>query len=268
MPKNDDAFTQYVADLLSTVPDDQRESVERALKADTTSQKLREGVLARADYSRQSDELRNARKQFETEVAEARTRIEGWNDWYAKVSKETADALKKVEKYEATYGPMNDDTRRAALTPGLSKEDVTKLLNDEVGKMMAERDAQSLDLAVQMTRMQQEYYTTFKELLPVEEVIKLATERRVPLSVAYQSYIQPKRDELAEAKHKEALDKARLEGEQAAIAKFHLPAIPGPSTPHVLDSINKDPIDVPRASEDRIRAALSDFNEQMTQRPS
>src|SRR5262245_19407618 len=118
--KDKDAlFNDYLAELKAINP-----QLEEVLKDDKVSAKLREGVLARADYSQSMDQLRSEREQFEGQIAEARAKIDGWQKWYGDTTKEFASEREKLEAYKKQYGDL-DGTQRP--NPNfLTREDYRK----------------------------------------------------------------------------------------------------------------------------------------------
>src|SRR5690242_13744768 len=125
--EKDAAFNDFLADLKAINP-----QVEELLKDEKVSTKLREGVLARADYSSNMDSLRAEREQFEQQVQEARQKIEGWQKWYGDVSQEMSSVQDRLRQYETLYGTIDNsaDRHQVARAMGISKEELSNVLEE------------------------------------------------------------------------------------------------------------------------------------------
>lgn len=247
--KNDTAYDSFLADLKAINP-----AVEELLKDDKVSAKLRESVLARADYSANMDELRTQRETFATEVEQARERIKGWQTWYGDVTQQVATINDKVKQYEDAYGPIETagDKRRAAQAIGVSKEDMESLVESR----MNQRDIAALKFADDLTDIKIDFKDRFKDRLDTEQVFKLAGERGVDLKTAYSVFINDRVEEQRTKDVDERIKQARVEAVTEYASKHNLPVAPSNSDMvHTLDAR-----DVPATSRDRIAAAVANVN--------
>lgn len=245
--KNDAAFDAFLADIKTLAP-----GIEEILKDERVSTKLRESVLARADYSANMDDLKAQREAFASEVQQARTKIDGWTKWYGEESKTFATAQDELKAYRDEYGELNDSgKRREAAKVGLTAEEFEKKLSEEIQR----RDVASIKFADALTDIKIEHRQRFGERLDTEEVFKIAGEKSLPLDVAYDVFIADRVKEETKTKQDEAIKLAREEGAREALAKHHLPIIDSRSDMvHTLDVK-----DVSKNSNDRINAAVSAF---------
>lgn len=246
--KDKDAiFNEFLADLKAINP-----KIEEILD-DKTSAKLREGVLARADYSQSMDSLRAERESFANEVAEARNRIDGWQKWYGEVSTQVASTQEELKAYRDAYGELDaSDKRRVAREAGFTKDEFEKRLQEEINR----RDIANLKFADDLTDIKMDYRDRFKEALDTEAVYKIAGERGTDLKTAYQSFISERVKEQDEAKWKETIKKEREDAVAEYASKHNLPVIDNrPEVTHVLDTK-----DAPKTSHDRVAAALAGLN--------
>lgn len=242
----DAAFNEFLADLKAINP-----GIEEALKDERVSTKLREGVLARADYSSNMDTLRAEREAFAAEVQEARQKITGWQNWYGEASTEVANIQTKLQQYESTYGPIEDaaDRKQAARTLGISKEE----LNSTLEERMNQRDIAALKFADDLTDIKIDFKDRFKEKLDTTAVFELAGKHGTDLKTAYNYHIAERVEEQRNKDVDERIKQAREEAVREYASQHNLPVVPTNSdVVHVLDAK-----DVPATSRDRIAAAVA-----------
>lgn len=246
--KNDAAYEQFLADLKAINP-----QIEEIVKDEKVSAKLREGVLARADYSSHMDSLRAERETFAAEVQEARQKIQGWQSWYGQATEEVANVQGKLKQYESLYGPIQEgDKREVAKAMGISKEEMDRALEDR----MNQRDIAALKFADDLTDIKLDYKDRFKEKLDTTAVFKLAGERGVDLNTAYSLHIADRLEEARTKDVEERIKQARQEAVSEYASKHNLPVTPSSNDiVHVLDAK-----DVPNTSRDRIAAAVAAMN--------
>lgn len=247
--KNDAAYEAFLADLKAINP-----QIEELIKDDKVSAKLKEGVLARADYSSAMDSLRTERESFATEVAEARQKISGWQTWYGETSTQVATMQDKLKQYETAYGEIEPEgTKRAAARMGVSKEELEKALDTK----MNQRDLAALKFADDLTDIKMDFRDRFKEKLDTEAVYKVAGERGVDLKTAYDLHIATRVEEARTKDIDERIKKERLEAVTEYASKHNLPV--GPSHSDIVHSV--DSKDAPKTSHERVAAALAGFNQ-------
>jgi hypothetical protein len=246
-----DGYEAFLAEVLAAVPEDKRAAIEGTLKDEALAPKIRERVLARSEFSRNMDSLKAERTQFEREVAEARTRIKGWNDWYGSTTSEFAKLQSAVRKYQETYGELDGD-KAASVVKGMSQDEINALLTQQFNT----RDQAALKVADVMTDIKLDYRERFKERLNMDELITFAGERNLPLDAAYDAYIRPKVEEQREADLQKRLEAAKEEGKREAMSSARFPNMSRPSEPHPLDNADK----APKTHTDRVAAAVADWN--------
>jgi len=246
--KNDAAYESFLADLKALNP-----QIEEILKDDKVSTKIREGVLARADYSSHMDTLRAEREAFASEVQEARQKISGWQNWYGQATEEVANVQSRLQQYESLYGPIESaDKREAAKVMGISKEEMDRALEDR----MNQRDIAALKFADDLTDIKMDYRDRFKDKLDTTAVFKLAGERGVDLNTAYNLHIADRLEEVRNKDVEERIKQAREEAVSEYASKHNLPVVPSSNDiVHVLDAK-----DVPATQRDRVAAAVAAMN--------
>lgn len=242
---NDAAYESFLADLKAINP-----QIEELIKDEKVSAKLKEGVLARADYSSNMDALRAERETFAQEVADARNKISGWQKWYGEVSQAVATTQDELKAYKEAYGDLDSTAqRRVAREAGFTKEEFEKRLQDEINK----RDVANLKFADDLTDIKLDYRDRFKEPLDTEAVYKVAGERGTDLKTAYESFISERvKAQDAEAL-KERIKKERDDAVREYASQHNLPVVDSrPDVTHVLDAK-----DAPKTQHDRVAAALA-----------
>jgi hypothetical protein len=243
---SDTIFREYLAELEAINP-----GIKDILADEKVSAKLKEGVLARSEFSQKMDTLKAEREAFSGEVTEARQKITGWQNWYGQVSQEVSALQNKYQKYVDTYGELTDDGQRAAAKAGISEAEFQKRLDAEIQK----NNLVNLKFAEDLTDIKMDYRDRFKAPLKTEDVYKIAGEKGVSLTAAYNEYIservETQREEATAAKIKSEREEAVRE-----YASAHgLPVVPNQSDMvHVLDA--KDTLANPA---DRVRAAVASF---------
>lgn len=242
----------FMNEVLAVAPAEQKAALEAAFGNESVAAKLRDGVLARSDYSRQSDALRTERQRFEQDVQTAKERISGWEDWYARTSSEFAQQEETLKQYQSQFGQI-DGTQR----PGMSKEDVAKMLQSEIEKQKRDLMDNHLALVDKLTDIKFDHQRQFGESLKTTEFLKYAQDSGLPADIAYREFIRPRIEEQNKKDFAEQLKKAREEGRKEYASEHKLPVTSLAREPHVLDMVS----DRPKTVADRINAAVSSFNE-------
>lgn len=251
----DTIFKEYLAELEAINP-----AIKDVLADEKVSAKLREGVLARSDYSASMDSLKAEREQFATEVAEARQKIEGWQKWYGDTSQAVVTIQDKLKAYEEAYGQLDPaDTKRAAKSMGISKEE----LDNAVESRMDKRDLAALKFADDLTDVKIDFRDRFKEKLDTQAVFKIAGERQCDLPTAYNYFIADRLEEQRTSRHKEEIEQAKKDAVAEFATQHRMPVAPtsSDSFTHVLDAKN-----VGTTSRDRVAAALAGLNDSRSSR--
>ena len=244
---NDDLFNSFLADIKAIAP-----GIEELVKDEKVAAKLKESVLARADYSSQMDELKKARTEMESFLATEKTKIDGWVKYHTEAQQQYATVEDKLKKYVEEYGELDDnEQRREAKNHGMTKEDFEKALGTELQK----REAAYLKFADDLTDLKIEHRQKYGERLDTDALYKIAGEQNLPLTSAYTIFTADKNEALRKKEFDDAIKKAKDEGAREALSQHNIPQVPSnPDYVHVLD--HKD---APRTERDRVSAAVSDF---------
>lgn len=247
--KSKDAYlSDFLADLKTVVGDDKWSAIEENLvKNEKALSKIKDGVLARSEFSSQMDELDSAKKAFSQEVTEARQKIAGWQDWYGSASKAVTDLETKVKAYQETYGDLESGKKPRFLT----EEDFMSKLAEETRN----RDAAAIKFADDLTDLKISHRERFKERLNTNDVLKIAGDRQLPLDVAYDLYVKDRVEAQNKTEREEELKAAREEGARDFATKHNLPLVSSnPDIVHVLDTQG-----APTTAKERVSAALANW---------
>lgn len=247
---NKDPYEQFLAEVLSAVPEENRAAIEGTLKNEQLAPRIRERVLARSDYSRQSDTLRQERLAFEAQVAEAKNKISGWENWYAQTSAEQTRLQAENAAYKAQFGDVDGEPVKQPT--GITEEAFNNRLTSELDR----RDRDAIAFADVLTELKLDHRDRFKEKLNTAELVEFATKNGLPLQAAYREYVSPKEEELREADLSAKLKAAKEEGAREALSQHRLPTASGFSEVHTLDRV----ADVGKTSSDRVRNAVDNWN--------
>lgn len=244
----DTIFKDYLAELEAINP-----ALKDILADEKVSTKLKEGVLARSDYSQQMDALKAERETFAAEITEARTKIQGWQKWYGDVTTEVAATQEQLKAYKDAYGDLDSQQQRqVAQQAGFTKDEFEKRLNEEIGR----RDVANLKFADDLTDIKIDYRDRFKEKLDTSAVYKIAGERQCDLTTAYNVHIADRVEEARKAELKETIKKEREDAVQEYASKHNLPVVP--STSDLVHSL--DIKDAGKTQGERVAAAIAGMN--------
>lgn len=245
--KSDAAYEAFLADLKAINP-----QIEEIIKDEKVSSKLRDGVLARSEFSSQMDTLRQERDQMNDYLEKEKQKILGWQKWYGEVTQSVSSMQEKLERYAEEYGDLDDaGQRREAKKHGMTVEE----FNEALGKELQKRESAYLKFMDDLSDLKIEHRERFKEKLDTDAVYKIAGEKNLPLGVAYDVFIADRVKEQNAKDVEEKIAAARKEGYQEALSKHNLPVLDSKSEmTHVLDAK-----DVPASHQDRVKAAIDGF---------
>jgi hypothetical protein len=243
---NEALYQEFLADLEKINP-----KIKEVLD-DATNAKLKDSVLARAEFSRQSDALSKERADMEAYLTQEKQKIEGWQNWYGEASKTFAGTQEQLKAYKDAYGELDaSDKRREAANHGMSQADFEKALNDR----FSAHDVAAIKFADDLTDLKIEHRDKFKEKLDTTAVFKIAGEKNLPLDIAYNLYIGDRVKELQATELAEKIKQERADAVAEFATKHNLPVVSStPDWVHALDV--KQPL---TTANERISAAVSDF---------
>ncbi len=208
---NEALYQDFLADLKKINP-----KIEEVLD-DATNAKLKDSVLARAEFSRQSDALAAREREIEGYLASETQKIEGWQKWYGDVTKEVANTQNQLKEYRDAYGELDSTSRRVeAERHGMTTADFEKALDKRLSEREQIRDAASISFVDELTDLKIEHRDRFKENLDTTSVFKLAGAKNLPLKLAYNEFIGDRVTKLNEQNVLERIEQAKKD----AVAEF------------------------------------------------
>lgn len=244
-----DNYTTFLQAVLAKVPEDKRAVVEQAFQDDTVAPLLRDAVLARSDYSRQTN-------QFAQEVAEARANIAQWQDWYQGEVETAAQRQERLDRYQELYGDLEDTTnvnRQPQAKAGIDEK--------QFQQELAKRDQMAIQFADVLTDLKLDHRDKFGEKLDTSQLMSYAQQHGLNIREAYRQIVEPKEQELADKALDDVIAKAKEEARQEVLTQHRLPVTPPRREPHFLDNTNR--VANPR---ERVSNAVAAFNAGMTGR--
>ncbi len=187
---------------------------------------LENGFVRHDEYSSALDKAR--------ELQTAADKAKQWDDWYKQNGPAIQTLNEKAERlarYEQQFGALDgtdpNANRQAAAATGLTMADVTKI---------TEQMSQNFSgLLKDGLRIASRHAATFGEELDVDSLEKIALEKRVPLTQAYEELVGPRVRERNDAKTKEEIARQVAEGVKDELSRRAMsPGSTGHSAPPVF----------------------------------
>lgn len=171
-------------------------------------------ILAKADAHLAGQEI-YSRDEYNTMKGRsdaATKKVQEYDNWYAQTkpvvdgAMTEAQALKaKLAEYEAGGNPNFDASKY------VSREDLEKSLGDVQGRV-------GTVLKVGL-KLASKHAAKFGEELDVDALEKIATERGLPIDLAYQEYVRPREEAARAEQHRKEIDQKVAEAVAAERAK-------------------------------------------------
>lgn len=201
---------QYMQELAAKagVSPELSAKLQEALGNEAVSKVFADGLVARPDYSRDLDKVRDETKSM--------TKAQ-WDDWYNREVKPVAEhnfkLAQQAEQYRTLYGDLDGTAAPKPNGNGGSVDgNGNYLTREELTRMLAERDGAHVNLAKTLNKISFDHYRRFGAELDLNEIEKLSREQNLPADLAYERYIAPKVADQQKQQHEAALKAAREEG--------------------------------------------------------
>lgn len=222
------SYKQYMTEALSEagLTDEQVTSaIEKMASNEKLSSKLNKLVqTATEDYAAQLGRVKTA----EQEVQKHKDWYKDANAQYQKMDSDYRAALAELEAYKNGGAPPAFDPNKY-----IPREDFQAALKDTTARLVG--------VVKDGLRIASRHAATYHEELDVDALEKLAVEKNLPLSVAYDEYIKPRQQEIDKTKREQELKQAREEGYKDALSRHRLPADPQPTeTAPVFSKVSKE----------------------------
>lgn len=226
MSKASDSGKAFIDSVLAKLPENLRAGAQAAFAAPEAAEALTvvgDGVLARSDYSKSMDDL----KEKETQLASDYENLTKWYDT-------NKTALAKVTTLEAEIArlqgapPPTPEEKKEPSVGGLTKEELNQILED--------RDKGYAGVLALTNSLTAKHLRDFNEVLDVTQLVDYATKNKVDLKTAYDT-VHKERIE-AKVKAEEEAKVNKLREEIRAEERKNLSQMPYPvrnGAPSVLD---------------------------------
>jgi hypothetical protein len=199
--------TAFTADILKDVhiDDNQRQTLQVALSNPVIAKRLEDATLRQSDYSRQTAALQE--------------KIQKSQDYWDSL----VEADKRIRQRESELNRLAGDN------PDLMNPDNTHNNRSVSEEKLQELAKQAVAYNNAVTRLAMQHYKEFGEILNLDDVVKTSADNgNININLAYDKFVQPKRDEANQQKVKELIEKAREEGKKEAEANFRPPTLEAP----------------------------------------
>lgn len=253
--------------------DEIKQKLEDELGADETKQvKVRETVLARSDYSRNMDALRDERKKLEDEVAraasESQALIQANTKWktdnegvFIKTQKKAEKLQAKVDAYNkklamlAAQGVIDPDDLDIEIAPDQTTQQVVSdpqtgrfITKEELNNLRRSEEATQFKALAVFEDLNDEHQKLFGERLKRTEVLDALAKSGKNLRPWWEETfkVKEKRDELAKAEEEKRFNERLATEKTKWISEHSVPAGGGPtiipgglSKQHILSTLPK-----------------------------
>lgn len=253
MPTAIDSGKSFLALVLAKLPESLRADAEKALTAPEATDALTllgDGVLARSDYSKSMDAIRDKEVQIQTDYDKL-------NTWYAD-NQARLDGTTALEAEIARLKgekPTVPDPTKPSVTTGLVRKDLDDILS--------ERDQAFTRVLSLSTQLTTRHLRDFNEVLDMNELVDLANRHKYSLTDAYQAKFGEQLKAKADLAEKTRIDKLvedRLADERKKHQDHPFPLRnQSPSVLDILETKTDSPanhtLDTALAEYDRLQAA-------------
>lgn len=171
-------------------------------------------------------------------VKAAEDKVAQYNRWYEEAKTSVASKQKEYEDALAMLTNTNN------VSNGNAAFDESKYLpKADILKLMEERDARWGAVIKDGLAVATRHAVEFKEPLDVEALGKLAQEKGIGISEAYEQMVRPRLEKMQQEKHAAELKAAKEEGYKDALSRHKLPVDPTPAeTAPIFTRVAKDQV--------------------------
>jgi len=156
-------------------------------------------------------------------VRAAEDKLKKYDEWYTTAKPIADQAVQRAAEIEAELARVRagGDPPQFDASKYVSKEDLARFNADVAGRFAG--------VIKDTARIASRHAAKFGEELDLEAIDKLAQEQNLPISAAYDRWIQPRIEERQKKEFDEQLKKARDEGARDALSRHKLPIDPIPT---------------------------------------
>jgi hypothetical protein len=210
---------QYLEQLAQTVAlaDEDKAALLKVASNEKFAKALGDSVLRQEDYSRNMDALKTDRTKWEKFYGDLVTWKAGEEQRIAAILQDNGQQHQQEQQIDM----------KQFITPQQLKEE------------MAQRERTTISLLKDMGRIASAHAVEFRETLDTDALEKIAVEKNLTLTGAYQEMVRERREVSQKEKFTNQLKEARDEGARDALAKHKLPVDTQPREYHVM--ADRDP---------------------------
>jgi hypothetical protein len=259
--KKREAGVEFLKGILDKIPEEKRQAIEEALKADEIVDHIGDGALRQSDYSRAMDETREQQKVAEAEKAKYTELYDNNVQWLTDQKagivdmqsrlKDRDDELARLRK-AGDDGDFGEDTPPIDVSKFVSKAEFDAAVDKRVAGL--ERDA--MTIIPLLNQISLRHFKTYGEVLDGQELFKHAQTVGLPLAQAYEDMTKDLAAKQQTDEIEAKLEAARKEGFNEAMAKAREGGgLPYPVTnnePTTMDGLGKE-------GEFGVEAALDEY---------
>jgi len=251
-------LNQYMKELLkdaeSSLPKEQVETLKQVLAHEKVAPRVKELALARSDYSRNMDKIREDERKLQEKMAETE-RFYQSQILADHNNKESFDKI-VAENQRLRQMTASGDFSGYQTQEGTQPMAQSGISNAEWDKKLQQIQVDGVTLMGKMNYLQAKHLKEFNEVLDTLDVVKHANEKHLPLDLAYESYTKDLRTKKEEEKRQAELAKAREEGAMEYASKHNMPLVD--TRPRGVHALTQE-AEVPKSHQDRVRAATEAY---------
>lgn len=220
---------EYIEQLAQSagLSQEEKDNILKIASNEKFAKGLEESVMLRSDYSRQSDALR-------ADQQKAAAERERSTKYYADLLAWKATEEAQLAERSNGNGSERQDGNRTLLTL-----DAAQQLEKKFTDQLARTEQNFIAITEAVGDLTSDYVVRFKEKPDLAAIKKLAVDKQIPITQAYQEYIAPKLQELQTKDFETKLATAREEGAREYASKHKLPIDSQPREYHTM--LDRDP---------------------------
>lgn len=216
---------EFLTDLLKDVQidDAKKAALTEVLGNSVVAKRLEDSTLRQAEFSRLANEYKNG-------VQKAQEYWNGLQDWKKSETQRFEQERQALIKKLADEGISLDGVKveQTPVAQGITKEEFQKFGQD------------ALAYANTINKLGMQYLKEFGEVLDPDDLVKISAENGgINVNLAFEKFIQPKREAAQKADFAKQLAAAREEGKAEAQKNFTMPTADQPwrQGPHPTDVV-------------------------------
>lgn len=201
----------FLADVLSRVPAEQRDTIKAAMTQPEVLDLVGDGVLRQQDYSRGMQAIQQRQDAL---VVKEQVLGDWWKGAEAQITAGAAAAA-ELAALKARMGDSPGDdggTPPPARTPPPTVDLSGVLTRDEAQRTIQALEENSIQLSTMLVDLSERHRDEFGKSLDRSDLIAFARDNGLRLDIAYDRYVAGAREQKREADLTERLRKAKEEG--------------------------------------------------------